>query len=146
MKELRTINSKTDMNNKPKFYCFSKFRIYRRLRLYYKNAIKQRLMKKDFLEDFRLYRDWNYNNPEVNTQSSKETRISRQTHIIEKGLSLSNPRKGFGLEKINDLFLMLDDYIESGFLTDSIPFQNAICVICKYIEFQKIPLIMLMMN
>ena len=32
---------------------------------------------------------------------------------------------------------MLDDYIESGFLTDSIPFQNAICVICKYIEFQK---------
>ena len=98
---------------------------------------KNNQMKNDYLDDYRLYKRWNYKNPETKTQCSREARILRQTHVIEKGMSLSAPRKGFGLEKINDLFRFLDDYITLGFPTDSIPFQNAICVITKYIEFQK---------
>lgn len=109
------------------------------------NKLKKRIklfldrikMRNEFMNDYRSYKRWNYNNPKVNSQVSHESRILRQTHIIEKGLSLSNPRKGFGIPKIFDLFGMLDNYIENGYPTDSIPFQNALFVVKKYIDVQK---------
>ena len=56
---------------------------------------------------------------------------------MEKGLSLSNPRRGFGQTKIDALFSMLDEYISLGFDTSNIPFQNAILVLNEYVRIQK---------
>lgn len=94
-------------------------------------------MRGEFISDYRSYKRWNYNNPKVNSQISHESRILRQTHIIEKGLSLSEPRKGFGIPKIMALFDMLDSYLNNGYPPESVPFQNALFVIKKYIEVQK---------
>ena len=43
--------------------------------------------------------------------SRLEARIIRYLHIIEKGLSLSSPRHGFGVKKIDQLFKYIDEYI-----------------------------------
>lgn len=95
------------------------------------------LMFREFYFDYIFYKKWNYNNPGTNTENASQARILRQTHILEKGLSLSNPRKGFGEEKIRILIEMLHKYIKDGFSTDKVPFQNALCVLEEYIVFQK---------
>ena len=94
-------------------------------------------MISEFFHDYRDYERWNYNNPRVKTLGAQESKILRQTHIVEKGLSLSNPRKGFGQPKIDTLFSMLDKYISLGFDTSNIPFQNAIFVLNEYVRIQS---------
>lgn len=90
----------------------------------------------EFYADYRNYKRWNYNNSRVKTRAAQESKILRQTHMIEKGMSLSHPRKGFGQAKISVLFEMMDEYVDMGFPTEGIPFQNALCVLTEYIDEQ----------
>lgn len=94
-------------------------------------------MFSEFYHDYKHYKRWNYNNPNVNTRAAQESKILRQTHIIEKGMSLSHIRKGFGQEKITILFEMLDRYIALGFDIKGMPFQNAIHVLNEYVKIQR---------
>ncbi len=94
-------------------------------------------MFREFYQDYRAYKKWNYHNPKVHTRGAQEAKILRHTHMIEKGLSLSAPRKGFGTEKIRELLGMLDEYISLGFPTDGVPFVNAVCVLHQYVAFQN---------
>ncbi len=41
--------------------------------------------------------------------------ILRENHIIEKGMSMRNPRKGFGQEKVKNLLSKLDFYFSRYF-------------------------------
>lgn len=107
----------------------------------FKARLKVRLIRmgmwKEFYWDFIHYKKWNYNNPSTNTLAAQESRILRQTHMIEKGLSLSHPRTGFGTAKIATLIQFLDDYIEAGHSTERIPFRNALDVLHSYVQFQS---------
>ena len=38
--------------------------------------------------------------------------LLRENHIIEKGMSMKNPRKGFGQEKVMKLIIRLGKYFE----------------------------------
>ena len=38
--------------------------------------------------------------------------LLRENHVIEKGMSMRNPRKGFGQQKVNDLLDRLNKYLE----------------------------------
>lgn len=109
--------------------------------LYFKEKIKIHLdrfrMINEFYHDYKEYKKWNYNSPNVRTQNANDARLLRQAHILEKGLSLSNPRKGFGKEKVKELLFMLDEYTKMGFCTDNFAFQNAICILNQYASFQK---------
>lgn len=79
-----------------------------------------------------------FNYSAANTRESLEAEILRQTHVIEKGMSLESPRKGFGQEKIKVLLLLINEYINKMYVTDSsVPFQNAICVLKEYVKLQK---------
>lgn len=91
----------------------------------------------EFYNDYKTYRKWNYHSPSVHTQCAQEAKILRQTHIIEKGLSLTSPRKGFGVPKIEELFKMLDEYLSLGFSVENVPFQNALNVVHEYVKFQQ---------
>lgn len=95
------------------------------------------IMFNEFYHDYKHYKLWNYNNPHVKTRASQESKILRQAHMIEKGMSLSSPRKGFGQEKITVLFEMLDQYLQMEFPADGMPFQNAICVLNEYVVLQR---------
>ena len=91
----------------------------------------------EYYGDFRCYRRWNYNNPVVHTQNSLEAKIYRQTHTIEKGMSISKPRVGFGVKKIEELVELLKLYISEGFDLSNSAFINAIGVMYSYMDFQK---------
>ena len=90
----------------------------------------------NYFYDYKQYSKYNYKTKKV-TYKKMEGKIFRQTHIIEKGMSLSNPRKGFGIEKINLLLDYVDEYCKLGYPKDSTVFLNAIHVIKKYITFQN---------
>ena len=91
----------------------------------------------EFWCDYCNYRRWNYNNPKVVTRAAQESKMLRQTHMIEKGMSLSEPRKGFGQQKIAVLFEMMDQYLKMGYPSDGMPFQDAIIVLNAYVDMQK---------
>lgn len=93
-------------------------------------------MFREFFYDYMAYRKWNYNARKFFAQNAYEAKILRQAHIIEKGLSLPKPRKGFGQSKIFELFSMLDEYIALGYSTETISFKNAVNVLRAYVVFQ----------
>lgn len=94
--------------------------------------------KQAYKNDCYEYERWQYNNPNVKTKNALEARILRQTHVIEKGMSLSNPREKFGVQKVGELLGYISDFCECGFsIEDSVPVKNAPGVINAYLLFHK---------
>lgn len=95
-------------------------------------------IKRAYRNDCREYSRWQYNNPNVKTKNALEARILRQTHVIEKGMSLSHPKEHFGVQKAEELLDYILDYCEQGFsIKDSAPARNALGVINAYLLFHK---------
>lgn len=91
-----------------------------------------------YKDDCQEYERWQYNNPNVKTKNALEARILRQTHVIEKGMSLSHPREKFGLQKTSELLDYISDFEENGYsIEDSIPVKNALGVVKAYLQFHK---------
>lgn len=89
----------------------------------------------DYWRDYSVYKKYNFGNVYNNKKNALEAKIMRQAHILEKGMSLSSPKLGFGQEKINVLFKYLDEYIDNGFSQDSIAFQTALGSLEAYIKY-----------
>lgn len=90
----------------------------------------------NYYNDYKQYSKSHYSG-KGNSFEKSQGKIFRQTHIIEKGMSLSHPRKGFGKEKIKQLLMYLDEYIELGYSQNATVFLNAVHVLYQYIDFQK---------
>lgn len=76
----------------------------------------------------------------INNNYSEENLRSKITfhyHAIEKGLSNSNLRLGFGKRAFKELFWAMDEYINRGYPTNDYRFQSAISVIKSYIELHQ---------
>lgn len=69
---------------------------------------------KAYHSDYEEYNHWQYHNPNVKTQNALEAKILRQTHVIEKGMSLSHPREKFGVQKALELLDFIDEFVECG--------------------------------
>ena len=83
--------------------------------------------------DYEEYNHWQYHNPNVKTQNALEAKILRQTHVIEKGMSLSHPREKFGVQKALELLDFIDEFVECGYdIKDSVPVLNALGVCRNY--------------
>ena len=94
------------------------------------------LIRREFKHECNEYIKYNYNNPNQKSFNSYQAKIYRQIHVIEKALSISNTRKGFGIARVHELFAMMDQYLALGFDTEEYVFQAAIEALNKYIEFQ----------
>lgn len=75
---------------------------------------------KNFLIQARsMYYDLKKNNRILShedfTQARLEADIIRLVHSIEKGLSISNPRPGFGIDKIKKILALCDIYTKNGY-------------------------------
>lgn len=92
---------------------------------------------RDYYGDFRLYMKYNYNNPFRDDQKALLARMLRQTHTIEKGMSIANPRVGFGVAKITELMNMIDRYMSLSYDMNSTGLLNAISAMSSYKDFQK---------
>lgn len=91
----------------------------------------------NYIYDFKRFIKYSLWNNKRGDEKTFQAKILLQTHIIEKGLSLKNPRPGFGKEKIDELLFFLDSYIKKGYCTRNVYFGSAVSVIENYIEFQR---------
>lgn len=63
--------------------------------------------------------------------------ILRENHVIEKGMSMRNPRKGFGQEKVNRLISRLDKYFSLYGKVDKEFLSYPLSTIKTYITYTK---------
>lgn len=76
--------------------------------------------------------------PNVKTQNALEAKILRQTHVIEKGMSLSHPREKFGVQKAMELLDFIGEFVECGYnIKDSAPVMNALGVLRAYLAYHE---------
>jgi nitroreductase len=64
---------------------------------------------RDYLHDARRYARWSHSGRADTTLRQREFAILKSYHSIEKGLSLPEPRPGFGKMKINNLITKIDE-------------------------------------
>lgn len=63
--------------------------------------------------------------------------LLRENHVIEKGMSMPNPRKGFGKQKVYNLIVRLEKYFKLYGETDKYFLVYPLSTIKKYIDFTK---------
>lgn len=87
--------------------------------------------------DFQRY--WKYSSSihPPRELAQLEAKIQARFHNIEKSLSLSNVRLGFGKEKINVLLSFLDLYVSLGYDQNRVIFQTALSVLHSYVEYHE---------
>ena len=64
-------------------------------------------------------------------------KVIADAHIIEKGLSLKNPRLGFGLAVLERLLQELKLYHERGYDIETFAYKFGVSVLYKYVEFNE---------
>lgn len=101
-------------------------------------AVSKHNLWKAYQSDYEEYKRWQYHNPNVKTKNALEAKILRQTHVIEKGMSLSHPREKFGVQKALELLDFIDEFVECGYkIEDSIPVLNALGVLKAYLSYHE---------
>lgn len=87
---------------------------------------------------YRFFQERKHNkNIQTNVQFQEnriKAEIIRNVHSIEKGLSIGNPRPGFGIAKIKEMFNLADKYIE--ITEDKTVLFFVIDAVKAYLEFQ----------
>lgn len=79
-------------------------------------------------------------NASVNTDNDIEKMqytMLRENHTIEKGLSMRNPKKGFGQQKVTNLLNRLDKYMTIYYQHDSAFMDYPLSTISNYIQYTK---------
>ena len=72
-------------------------------------------------------------------KSRIEAEIVRNVHSIEKGLSIKNPRLGFGVKKINEMFSLVERYLEISRDVEALYFVvDAVMAQYRRIRFKRI--------
>lgn len=103
-----------------------------------KQIRRRHAIKKAFLGDYRSYCRWEYNNPDNRCREAMEARMLRLSHVLEKGMSLSAPKPGFGVAKAEELITQVRQYHEQ---TDpegiSSVARNAVGVLGAYLRFHS---------
>lgn len=62
--------------------------------------------------DLKLFYKYSFKKETFKSKDSIRAYLIKQYHIVEKGLALPNPRKGFGVEKIKHLIKITTRYID----------------------------------
>ena len=105
----------------------------------YSVLVKQRDMFVCWLayqSDFRRF--WYYSHMEKGGgESALEAEILAAAHIIERGLSLPEPRLGYGKAKIESLIGVIRKYVSDGLSLDSLAYTNSVAVLRSYCEYHK---------
>lgn len=84
------------------------------------------------LYDYRIFSKYSFDQSKLHSKENFEAFITKQYHIIEKGMALPAPRKGFGKDKINILIDIVRRY-EERFGADQLT-SYVRAVLSKYLE------------
>lgn len=81
-----------------------------KLRLKYRSLRSFVQLSKDYLYDFRRFLNYSAILNQYSSKTRHQGRLIANYHVIEKGLSLKEPRTGFGAEVVNNLVSILKSY------------------------------------
>jgi nitroreductase len=84
-----------------------------------------------------MKRFWKYSSLKNHSRDNILTRITTTYHIIEKGLALTDPRYGFGADKILRLITLLQEYKAQKGDTDNSQYQAGISVLESYLDWNE---------
>jgi len=102
-----------------------------------KQLRKFKLLIDNYLYDLKRF--WHYSSAikPIKELVQLEAKIDARYHNIEKGLTFSEVKLGFGKEKIELLLGFLDQYQQSGFDQSRRSFQTALSVLAEYIKYHE---------
>lgn len=95
---------------------------------------RNRQFKKLYDFDKKRYKKYSYEFSNEMDFDNLRSKITFHYHSIEKGLSNSRFRGGFGKTAFTELFFAMDKYLEKGYPTDDARFQQAISTITAYVN------------
>lgn len=99
----------------------------------------QILLQKNYLNEaysfWKLTVKYNASNHTDNDIQKMQYTLSRETHTIEKGMSMRNPRKGFGQQKVTNLITRLRKYVNLYMNEDSAFLDYPLSTIQTYIDY-----------
>ena len=101
---------------------------------------KLRLTVTFMVEAYHFFKVTMKYNASVNTDNDIEKMqytMLRENHTIEKGLSMRNPKKGFGQQKVMNLLNRLDKYMTIYYVQDSAFMDYPLSTISNYIQYTK---------
>ena len=87
------------------------------------------------LYDLKIFYKYSFRKNKFKSKGNQRAFLTKQYHIVEKGLALPNPRLGFGKEKINLLINRSKKYIEQ-YEEDDLIMTIKNCL-SEYMEFNK---------
>ena len=102
--------------------------------------VKIKLTKTFMVEAYHFFKVTMKYNASVNTDNDIEKMqytMLRENHTIEKGLSMRNPRKGFGQQKAINLLDRLDKYMTIYYEQDPSFMDYPLSTISNYIQYTK---------
>jgi nitroreductase len=89
----------------------------------------------NWIYDFKRYNKNCAVSSAIGEKAVLETLLLREYHAIEKGLSLKNPRRGFGAQKLNNILEALDEYIPKYGVDDIV--APVLSALFQYQDFHK---------
>ena len=107
------------------------------LKSYAKNVRNDLASKKSLKSYYKRYRSYSFVDCKCDTLVQFESSITRLYHTIEKGLSYSDYRAGFGKANVDKLVLSLEQYVAKGFDTSSFTYETALDCLNKYVAKNK---------
>ena len=106
---------------------------------YLKRIKKEILLQKGYLSEayhfWRLTVKYNASHHTDDDIQKMQYTLSRETHTIEKGMSMRNPRKGFGQQKITNLIKRLGIYCDRYLVQDKKFLEYPLSTVKNYIDY-----------
>lgn len=110
-------------------------RILRAARAFLRTARFHVNLLGDYLYDYRRYARHSATSTRTRTYDWLVSRIIANTHVIEKGLSLPQPRPGFGKAVLGELFLLVEKFQRHGHDTHDPAYLAALETLQAYLDF-----------
>lgn len=105
-------------------------KLFRQLRL-------EKMFLREALAFWSLTRKYNASNHTDEDIEKMQYTLLRENHVIEKGMSLRHPKKGFGKEKVKHLLQYLDLYVNRYADKDASFLKYPMSTIRGYIAYMK---------
>ena len=106
---------------------------------YLRKLKKELCLQKGYLSEayhfWRLTVKYNASHHTDDDIQKMQYTLSRETHTIEKGMSMRNPRKGFGQQKVTNLIKRLGIYCDRYLVQDKKFLEYPLSTIKNYIDY-----------
>ena len=91
----------------------------------------------NYLYDARRYVRHSSTSEVPSNPKQLEARIAASSHVLEKGLSLKNPRLHFGKQNIDYLLSLLFEYDSRDYSNTSATVISAVAALHEYVAFHE---------